>query len=135
MKIEYSISEIPNTEHERKYFLAYLSGNLTLTIGDDVFFSEEGILLGEFYTSVSNWIKKIEEEGVFSDFKYSTMDSDEPSILSIEHQDKSYIIKSNWSDKNKMPIEFNEFVKNFKKFLTTFKIDVKTRCNVDVDLL
>jgi len=133
MLIDFEITEIPNDEH-KKYAIAYLEGNLKITIGNTVFFSQAGILLIEFAIVITKWLDKI-KSGELSDLVYETMDHDEPIISIIYVKNSCFKIDSIWKEKNILPaiIELNELTNAFLKYLDRLSKELKIKYDINLN--
>lgn len=90
-KIDKSLIETKNRK-----ILADIEGELVITVGSEIFFREQGILLLEFGILLSNWNSDV-NKGLTKNFIYETMDYSEGPILEFTMQKNCvWGIQSQW---------------------------------------
>jgi hypothetical protein len=95
MRFVFNITQV-NSHALIKYPYAALDGDLTILIGDSVFF-DEAVSLLDFALSIHHWLTET-KFGSFSDFDYSSDEYTENPVLHLTKVDNQhYSIYSAWA--------------------------------------
>jgi hypothetical protein len=131
MRIEFRITEMPKAG-QKKYFIAYLSGELIIIFDDVVFFKEPDILLAEFAVCILKWLKKA-NSGNYENFVYETMDHGEPIIQMIYAPNNGFHVDSIWENKTINNLhKAEEVVSGFEKFIENFEKELLVKYNINL---
>lgn len=111
--------------------LADFEGSLKITIGENIFFDEEDILLLELVVALIRWINKI-KSGEMIDFYYESMDYEERPILAFMLNNNSWQLYSVWevfADDSNFSIE--EILYAANKYIIALQTHLKTNFGLD----
>lgn len=116
--------------------LADVEGNLTITLGKNIFFNKEYILLLELAVALIRWVNKI-KSGEIANFHYESMDyEDEPILAFIINDDQTWRLYSVWETfTNSSHISSEELLQATKKFIAELIIYLKTNFGLDMSNL
>ncbi|MEP4888934.1 MAG: hypothetical protein ABJV04_02815 [Aliiglaciecola sp.] len=121
-KLEFEIIEKPNFPITSKA-LSETEGRLLVSVGKDIVFDEEDILLAEFYLALTVWVS----QGCLNNFKYDSMDYEDSPIFEVKVEDTFVHITSVWMDDNvsaPVKIEKQQFLDAVNSFIHQFEIEL-----------
>jgi hypothetical protein len=121
-KIDFEIAQKPCLPITNKAF-SETEGRLFISVGENIIFDEEDILLAELYSALKSWISR----GSSEDFKYDSMDYEDFPILEFRVKDVFISISSVWMDKNlSVPVAIGkqEFIDAVKLFVCRFESEL-----------
>lgn len=120
--IDFEIAQKPCLPITNKAF-SETEGRLVISVGENIIFDEQDILLAELYSTLKSWISR----GCSEDFKYDSMDYEESPILEVRVKDIFISISSVWMDKSlSLPVEIGkqEFIDAVKSFVCQFESEL-----------
>ncbi|WP_276133627.1 hypothetical protein [Polluticoccus soli] len=124
MNIEFEIIELP-TEQHLKYAAAFVEGELRIYIGNNLFFSENEILLLELANTIDAWLQNLNSDPTVP-LIYETMDYDVP-ILTFEYVEGNYLVDSPWKQTAEtMLVTHADAVNALKSFSTSLRRQMRS---------
>ncbi|GJD18230.1 hypothetical protein RIVM261_031860 [Rivularia sp. IAM M-261] len=135
-KLKFSFSNVVVPPETGGYkMLADVEGNLKITLGKQIFFDEEYILLLELAIRLIKWISKIESEEIV-DFYYESMDYEDAPILAFKvNTDSTWHLFSMWQNFNDSShISSEELIQSTKTFITALAAHITTDLDLDIDM-
>lgn len=126
IKIEYSGLSFGSATTGPQLF-SEVEGILIVRFDDEVFLSEDGILLLELAKDLSNWLK------IGGDFAYYSMDYEDGPILSFKEAGGFWEVRSSWSEYACNGIDMLAIVNGVESFISSLAFDLKLK-NIDVSL-
>lgn len=135
LKMSFSNLTVPSDTGGWK-MLADVEGNLTITLGQNVFFNEEYILVLELAIILIRWLKKV-EFGDLVNFHYESMDYEDKPILAFiindDHTWRLYSVWETFTDSSHISLE--ELLQATKKFIAELLTYLKTNFGLDTSNL
>lgn len=133
-KLKFSFSNVVVPPETGGYkMLADVEGNFKITLGKQIFFDEEYILLLELAIRLIKWISKIESEEIV-DFYYESMDYEDEPILAFKvNTDLTWHLFSVWqnfNDNSNIPLK--ELIQSTKTFITHLAAHLTINLNIDM---
>jgi hypothetical protein len=94
MIYEFNLTNVPKIT-EQWQVVSQVEGKLKIFLKGNLFFDEEGILLVELATKLSQWLASL-NRGEVSNFYYASMDYEEAPILQFSCVNSRWNISSIW---------------------------------------
>jgi len=131
IEIHYEIKILPLGK-ERYRLLVDTEGSLKLTVNGDVIFTDEGILLVEFASTLHQWITSFSKENP-SELFYESMDFEEKPLIQFSPMDdESYEFYSPWQEKPNIRISGDALLQESKKFIGSLYRELQSKVpNID----
>lgn len=113
--------------------LAFVEGQLTITSGDEIFFSESGTLLLELGVELVKWLNTTRGKSV-PDFRFVTMDYDEGPILSFSNCGNGcFSIDSPWKQTDRaLVLPGNLLISSIEQFISRLRAALQVEFGIDI---